>query len=118
MQSIPGNLRQDIIRINNNLNISMYGTGLRQQRVLILDEKMIIILADNKRIPALAALDDTDRVITRSVDVALLSQYKKKFKDELVRELGLRVKCILKDYDPSTELAATVIVLEDNVLIK
>jgi len=112
MQSIPGNLKQEIIRINNNLNISMYGTGLRQQRVFIMDEKMIIILADNKRIPALAALDDTDLVITRSVDVALLNQYKKKFKDELKRETGLSIKCILKDYDPGTELAATVILLE------
>lgn len=111
MQSAHGDLKQEIIRVNNILNISMYGTGLRRQRVTMLDEKVIVILADNKRITALASLDATDRVMTHMVDIALLSEYKIKLKLEL-QKLGLSVKCVLKDYDHSTELAATVIVLE------
>ncbi len=114
MQSISCDIKQEIIRINNRLNISMYGAGLRRQRVAILDEKIIVIIADNKRIPALAALDDTDRVTTRMIDVALLKEYKHKLKNELKQQAGLAVKCILKDYDPSAELAATIIILEDN----
>lgn len=117
MQSIACDIKQEIIRINNSLNISMYGTGLRRQRVTILDEKIIVIIADNKRIPALVALDDTDRVTTRMVDVALLNEYKNKLKNELEQQAGLAVKCVLKDYDPRAELAATVIILEDNGLV-
>lgn len=115
MQFISCDIKQEIIRINNSLNISIYGTGLRRQRVAILDEKIIIIIADNKRIPALAALDDTDRMTTRMVDVALLNEYKNKLKNEIEQQAGLAVKCILKDYDPGAELAATVIILQDNV---
>jgi len=111
MQPATSDLKQEIIRINNSLNISMYGTGLRRQRVAFLDEKVIVILADNKRITALASLDGTDRVTTRMVDIALLNDYKTKLKQEL-QQAGLSVKCVLKDYDHSTELAATVIVLE------
>ena len=53
-----------------------------------------------------------------NIEIGLQRQYKTKFKIELKRELGLSIKCILKDYDPGAELAATVIVLEENSFIK
>lgn len=118
MQLTSCDIKQEIIRINNNLNISMYGNGLRRQKVMILDEKTIIIIADNKRIPALTALDDTDRMTTRMVDVALLNEYKNKLKNELKQHTGLPVKCVLKDYDPKAEIAATVIILEVDSVVK
>lgn len=118
MQLTSCDIKQEIIRINNNLNISMYGNGLRRQKVMILDEKTLIIIADNKRIPALTALDDSDRITTRMVDVALLNEYKNKLKNELKRQTGLPVKCVLKDYDPKAEIAATVIILEVNSVVK
>lgn len=103
--------KQEIIRVNNNLNIKMFGTGLRKQRVVLADEDKIIISADHKRIPALLALDQANRTVTRAVDVAILDEYKRRLKQELVEQLQLPVKCVLKDYDPEYEIALTVILL-------
>jgi hypothetical protein len=106
-------LKQDILRINNNLNIAMYGVGLRKQRIFIIDDTAVMIVADHKRIPALAALDLTERTTTRFIDSALLEAYKKKLEEELKVQLQLPVKCVLKDYTPKHELATTVILLEE-----
>jgi hypothetical protein len=106
-------LKQDILRINNNLNIAMYGVGLRKQRIFIIDDTAVMIVADHKRIPALAALDLTERTTTRFIDSALLEEYKKKLEEELKVQLQLPVKCVLKDYTPKHELATTVILLEE-----
>lgn len=103
-------LKQEVMRVNNNVNITMFGTGLRKQRVAIMEDK-IVISADHKRIPALAALDGIDRTTTRFVDVAILDEYKKRLKKELIDQIQLPVKSVLKDYDPEHELAITVIVL-------
>lgn len=107
-------LKQEIMRVNNNVNITMFGTGLRKQRVAIIEDK-IIISADHKRIPALAALDGKDRMATRYIDVAILDEYKLRLKKELAAQINLPVKSVLKDYDPEHELAITVIVLAEPV---
>ena len=107
-------LKQEIIRVNNNVNITMFGTGLRKQRVTVVEDK-IIISADHKRIPALAALDGRDRMMTRIMDVAILDEYKRRLKQEIVSQLGLQVKSVLKDYDPEHELAVTIVVLNENI---
>lgn len=105
-------LKQEIIRINNEVNIAMYGTGLRKQRVYIIDNAVILIFADNKRIPALAALDRKSRVITRFFDLTLLEEFREKLHEELLAQTKLPVKYVLKDYQPEKEVAVTVIVLE------
>lgn len=105
-------IKQEIIRINNSLNMNMYGIGLRRQRVLIIDEQMIVILADNKRIPALSALDKKDRFMTRVIDVALLEDFKQRLKEELQAKLNFKIRAIFKDYDPASELAVTTILLK------
>jgi len=110
-------LRQEIIRVNNNLNMSIFGIGLRKQRVVIIEDK-ILITADHKRIPALASLDRKNRLATRFIDVAILDEYKTRLHHELKTQLGLPVRCVLKDYDPECELAVTVIVLEEGFLKK
>ncbi|MCX7779728.1 MAG: DUF2294 domain-containing protein [Negativicutes bacterium] len=109
-------LKQEIARVNNNVNIAMFGTGLRKQRVQVAEDK-VIITADHKRIPALAALDRSDRMTTRFVDMAILAEYKRRLKAELVEQLKLPVISVLKDYDPEHELAVTVIIL-DEVFLK
>lgn len=104
-------LRQEIIRINNNLNISMFGTGLRKQRVVMAEDDKIMIMADHKRIPVLSILDQQHRQVTRSIDVAILDEYKQRLKEELISQLQLPVKAVLKDYDPEHELAITIVIL-------
>lgn len=106
-------LKQELIRVNNEVNIAMYGIGLRKQRVHIIDNAVILIFADNKRIPALAALDRKSPVITRFFDLTLLEEYREKLHEELLSQLKLPVKYVLKDYRPQEEIAVTVIVLEN-----
>lgn len=118
MCQTSADLKQEIIRVNNNLNISMFGTGLRKQRVVIADDDKIIISADHKRVPALSALDQGNRHLTRMVDVAILDEYKQRLKTELIRQLQLPVKCVFKDYDPECEIALTVILLTEPVMFK
>jgi hypothetical protein len=114
MQISGLDLKQEIMRINNNVNITMFGTGLRKQRVSVIEDK-IIISADHKRIPALAALDGKDRMTTRFIDVAILDEYKCRLKKELAEQINLTVKSVMKDYDPEHELAVTVIVLAEPI---
>ncbi len=105
-------LKQEIARVNNQVNLSLFGTGLRKQRVTIVEDK-IIITADHKRIPALAAIDRQDRMSSRIADMAILDEYKRRLKQELIEQIQLPVICVLKDYAPDYELAVTFILLRD-----
>ncbi len=110
-------LRQEIMRVNNNVNISIFGTGLRKQRVIVSEDK-IIITADHKRVPALAALDRLERMTTRYTDVAILDEFKRRLRTALVEQLQMPVLSVLKDYDPERELAVTVIIVEETFMRK
>ncbi len=105
-------LKQEIARVNNQVNLSLFGTGLRKQRVTIVEDK-IIITADHKRIPALAAIDRQDRMSSRIADMAILDEYKRRLQQELIEQIQLPVICVLKDYAPDYELAVTFILLRD-----
>ncbi|HAK74814.1 MAG TPA: DUF2294 domain-containing protein [Sporomusaceae bacterium] len=114
MRLFDADLKQEIARVNNNVNLSLFGTGLRKQRVTVVENK-IIITADHKRIPALAALDQFDRMSSRIADVAILDEYKRRLKEELL-QMNLPVVCVLKDYAPDHELAVTFILLKEDLL--
>ncbi|MCW3820422.1 DUF2294 domain-containing protein [Micromonospora sp. DR5-3] len=107
----PGELKQEILRVYNAVNQGIAGVGVSRQRVDLLDDR-ILILAQHQRVKALAALDSAHRDITREVDVALLDEGKRRLAQEFKDKIGLPVRVVLKDYDPDTEIAATVVVLE------
>ena len=111
MKWTDAELKQEVARINNQVNLSLFGTGLRKQRVLICEGK-VIITADHKRIPALAAIAGNDRFSSRIADMAILDEYKRRLKEELTVQLRLPVVCVLKDYDPEYELAVTFVLLQ------
>lgn len=106
-----GPLKQDLIRIYNEINQEMYDVGVRQQRVDLLGSK-IVIVAEHRRVPALGSLDSTHRWLTRMVDAALLDQYKQRLKSRIEHLVGIPVRCVLKDYDPFTQLSGTIVFLE------
>jgi hypothetical protein len=108
----PGQLKQEILRLYNAVNQSISGVGVSRQRVDLLDDR-ILIVAQHQRIRALAALDPRYGELTRTVDTALLDESKRRLAGELRDSLGLKVRTVLKDYDPRTEIAATVVVLEE-----
>lgn len=115
--SVGLDLRQEIMRVNNNVNISIFGTGLRKQRVMVSEDK-IIITADHKRVPALAALDKLERMTTRYTDVAILDEFKRRLRAALIEQLKMPVLSVMKDYDPDQELAVTVIIVEESFMRK
>jgi hypothetical protein len=106
-----GELKQEILRVYNAVNQGIAGVGVSRQRVDLLEDR-ILILAKHQRIRALATLDPGHSDITREVDVALLDEGKRRLAKELRDKLGLSVRVVLKDYDPRTEIAATVVVLD------
>lgn len=107
-------LKQSIMRVYNNINQEMFDVGVKRLRVDIVGSK-IVILAEHRRIPGLKALDGINRQITRLADVALLDENKQRLKKHLEAELGLKIKTVLKDYDPEHEVAATVVVLFESL---
>lgn len=109
-----GDFKQEIIKINNSINEEMYGRGLDWQKIDILGDK-IIILALNRRISVLKHIDEKDIFTARLMDLALLNEFKITLKRIFEEKLGLRVRSVLKDYDPVNQLAATMIITVEPV---
>jgi hypothetical protein len=105
-------LKNDIMRLNNKVNMDLYGHGIKTQKVYLVHDEMIVIVADNKRISALAALDSCG-YNTSGINLVLLNLFKKRLMEALHQELGLSIKSILKDYDNATQTAVTNIVLKE-----
>jgi hypothetical protein len=110
-----GALKQEILRLYNAVNQEMWRVGVRRQRVDLLGDR-IVIVAEHERVPALAVLDADHRPLTRMVDGALLDENKRRLADVLGEALGVGIRVVLKDYDPTTQLAATVVLLDRPLL--
>ena len=110
MSQSLSDLKQAVAKAYNSVNQEMFEIGVKRLRVDIIGAK-IVILAEHRRIPGLKALDKVNRSVTRMMDVALLDENKKRLKVQFEAELGLKIKTVLKDYDPEYEVAATIAVL-------
>ncbi|EFQ24661.1 conserved hypothetical protein [Aminomonas paucivorans DSM 12260] len=106
----PGDLKQELMRINNAVNQEMFGVGLRRQKVDLLDDR-ILLMAQNPRVKALTVFDSGEGITGRLMDLALLEEYKKRLRKALEDRLGVQIRSVLKDYDPAEELAFTLVVL-------
>ncbi len=109
-------VKREIIRLYNEINQDMYAVGVRKQRVDLLGDK-IVVVAEHQRIPALSTLDREHRYLTRMVDAALLDEYKARMQVRIEALLGIPVRTILKDYDPVSQLAGTIICLESPLTV-
>jgi DNA-binding Lrp family transcriptional regulator len=111
------NLKKDIAQLYNKINQEIYGVGVKKQRIEVSHNKLLIF-AQHKRVQALQTLSSNHEDLTASVDAALIKDYKEKFKEQIELIFKLRVITILKDYDPITENACTIIYFKDalNVL--
>jgi uncharacterized protein YbcI len=94
------------------VNQGIYAIGVSQQRIDIFGDK-ILICAVHRRIPALKALDKPNRALTKMVDAALIELNKQELARRVEDIVGIKIRAILKDYDPYTEMAATVIIFEE-----
>ncbi|MCF6096434.1 DUF2294 domain-containing protein [Thermovorax subterraneus] len=109
-----GDFKQEVMKINNRVNEEMYGRGLDWQKVEVIGDK-IIIIALNRRISVLRHLDNKDSFTARLMDLALLNEFKVRFKKNFEEATGLEIRSILKDYDPVNQLAGTIIITVEPV---
>ena len=105
-------LRKDLAHLYNRVNQEIYGVGVKKQRIETYEDR-VIIFAQHKRVQALQMLSKNFHHLTISVDSALIVEFKSLFKGQIEETLNLKVKTILKDYDPVTEEACTIIYLKD-----
>ncbi|WP_066288304.1 Na-translocating system protein MpsC family protein [Bacillus sp. FJAT-29937] len=101
-------LKKDIAHLYNRVNQEIHGVGVKKQRIEIFDDR-VIIFAQHKRVQSLQMLSKNFHHLTISVDSALSVEFKSLFKDQIEEMLHFKVKTILKDYDPVTEEACTII---------
>lgn len=114
-RDLVGQVKQRTLRVYNSVNQQVSGVGVREVRADFLGPR-ILITARHHRIPALKVLDEDRRDLTRSVDIAVIDAFKALLVRELSEELGVPVVSVLKDYDPATEIAFTLIVFERDPL--
>lgn len=103
-------LKQAVAQVYNSVNQEMFEIGVKRLKVDIAGTK-IVILADHARIRGLKTLDMVNRPVSRIADVALLDESKRRLKAQFETKLGIKIKTVLKDYDPEHEVAATVVLL-------
>jgi len=106
--------KEGIIKINNKINEEMYGRGLDWQKIDIIGDK-IITIGLNRRISVLKNIDDKDAFTARLMDLALLNEFKVRFAKIFEQTFNLRVRSILKDYDPINQLAGMIIITVEPV---
>lgn len=106
-----GTFKQSLMKINNEVNQELFGVGLQWQKVDFLGDR-ILVQARNHRVRALSSLDGKDNMTTRLIDIALLVEYKERFRKAFAEEFGFPVVALLKDYEPAMELAFMLIVLD------
>ncbi|MFT9847706.1 Na-translocating system protein MpsC family protein [Aneurinibacillus sp. REN35] len=106
-----GDLKQAISREYNQVNKLLFDVGVRKQQVDVVDNK-ILFITHHKRVHAMRSIDGKNRELTRTMDVMLIDEFKNHLRKHFTVTFGFSIVSILKDYDPYTELTATVIVLD------
>jgi len=101
--------KEEIKKLNNKINEDMYGRGLDWQKIDIIGDK-IITIGLNRRISVLKNIDDKDILTAKLMDLALLNEFKVRFTKIFEQTFNLKVRSILKDYDPINQLAGMIII--------
>lgn len=109
-----GDLKQDIIKEYNDTNLHIFGIGVVRQKVDIQGER-ILITAVHRRVPSLGYLSHLNSNVSELADHYLIKGFKQEFKQRLVEKYAFEVVSILKDYDPNTELSATLLIMKKDV---
>lgn len=109
-----GEFKQAVLRINNKVNMVIFGQGLLEQRIEVIQDKVLIV-AKNRRVRVLGWVDNIDRETTEMMDRALINQHKRLFIEMMRDEMGVTVLSHLKDYDPKLETSISVSFFEKPV---
>ncbi|WP_445487849.1 DUF2294 domain-containing protein [Niallia sp. 03133] len=109
-----GELKQAIMKENNQVNQGIFKVGLIEQQVNIVDNK-IIIIAKHKRIPVLEIIESSSDNLAEIIDRLLIEKYKSLLQKNLTERLHFTIELILKDYDSIKEISGTVIILDQKI---
>jgi hypothetical protein len=109
-----GSLKQDILKVYNEINMKIYTVGVTRQKVDFVGNKILIVTV-NHRVPILKLLDDLDRTSTRNISSILSERFKAEIKETFEREFQMNIVSILKDYDVKTEYSGTIVILDRDV---
>ncbi|MDX9871237.1 MAG: Na-translocating system protein MpsC family protein [Clostridia bacterium] len=109
-----GDFKQAFMKINNKVNMEVFGQGLVSQRLEIFNDKVLVI-GHNKRAKVISTIERKDSITSKLIDIALIVEYKELFIKYMQEELGVKVLTHLKDYDGDSELSFSVTFLEKPV---
>lgn len=112
--SPQSSIKRDIARAYNKIHQEFYGTGVADQHINILFDRLIIF-STYKRVPAFTALSKNFKELTTYADAALIAEFKSKLKKEIEEVMDLPVLSILKDYDYMTEHACCVVIFKNKI---
>ncbi|SDI73792.1 Na-translocating system protein MpsC family protein [Natribacillus halophilus] len=102
------NLKKEVSQLYNKINKEVHGLGVKKQKIETFNNT-VVIFSEHKRNPSLNALNNEYKELTLAADAALIKEFKGRLKLEIERHLGIGVFTVLKDFDPDSEYACTVI---------
>lgn len=104
--------KKRLSRCYNEVHKELYGVGVTQLKIDAAGEAMIMFLVKHQRVTALRALEEHYPELKQSVDAALHQEFKQRIQRKLADELDLPVTGVLRDYDPGTNWACTIVISE------
>jgi hypothetical protein len=104
--------KKKLSRCYNEVHKELYGVGVNQLRLEAANDTMIMFLVKHQRVAALRALEEHYPELKQSVDAALHQEFKRRIQRKLAEELELPVAGVLRDYDPQTAWACTVVICD------
>lgn len=105
--------KRNLLKSFDSMYLEVFNSGVKRLTIDVVGNKVIIV-GEHSRLPGLATIDTSNRFVTRMTDVALLDECKIRLRKMLEEKIPeVKIRSILNDYDPSTEIAVTVIVAED-----
>lgn len=104
--------KKKLSRCYNEVHKELYGVGVNQLRLEAANDTMIMFLVKHQRVAALRALEEYYPELKQSVDAALHQEFKRRIQKKLAEELELPVAGVLRDYDPQTAWACTVVICD------
>lgn len=98
--------KKRMCQIYNEISKELFGFGTTLLRVTV-EESVITFQARHRRSPRSDALEGEAPELKQEVDFRMSLLFKKKFRERLTEEMGLRIEVLLRDYDAATQWAFT-----------
>jgi hypothetical protein len=103
--------KRKLSHIYNEISKELFGFGTTLLRVAV-ENNIITFHAKHRRSPRSAALEGEAPALKLEVDFRMSLLYKKKLREKLEQEMGLKnIEAVLRDYDAATQWAITNVIL-------